>query len=301
MIDFIKGYIPSEQVESTRGCDLQTIDINDGDLKGNPFGMLGNMKLSHQKIGLFISGSIHSYFNDSLLGYGLGNSNDFDFIQIIQCLDVLIDKTGVDWNKAKLTQLEFGFNLATRKPVDEIIQSIRLYDKRAVSSLYNNKSRCSKFFELSNYYVLKVYNKGKHKKLNDNILRIEVRMYPKKLKELKLNSINALRQQESYHRMFAFLMQCIEKLVFVDKTIGISGISPEEEILLRSGISADYWSELRHMYSRTTVKRQFDKFQNIISKHNLDTSKVLVKKALKDKFELLLDKSNKFLLYNNSK
>jgi len=26
-----------------------------------------------------------------------------------------------------------------------------------------------------------------------------------------------------------------------------------------------------------------------------------VKKALKDKFKLLLDKSNKFLLYNNSK
>jgi hypothetical protein len=130
--------------------------FQDGELCGY-FGRLKNLRLLWKPEKISISNSIHKYY----LG---DNSSDFHLFQMHEAVEKLSIDTGIRWEAALVTKLEFGCNIETN--VTSVYRSLQDYGgKHYLPMEYKGKvygQRC-----ILTDYTIKGYDKSLQMKLMD--------------------------------------------------------------------------------------------------------------------------------------
>lgn len=115
-----------------------------------------------------VTGSLHKYWNEGV------NHNDFKFTDLTNAIHSFCNKYQLEPSMLLLQNLEFGVNIKPETNATQIIRDIICFKNRQAIQPYNDEKGCFVEYNMTDYYF-KVYDKGKQYKLQDNILRIEVK------------------------------------------------------------------------------------------------------------------------------
>lgn len=238
------------------------------------------LKVSNNKI----EGSIHQYFNNLINNSHIGNSNDFNYNQLVATIDFLDDKFDLNNHQNKLTTLEFGFNIKPKACATEIIkENVKFYQfKIPTEELFKTK-RASKFFKLTDYRI-KVYDKAKQYGIvEDNVLRIEVHYKTKQFKKFGITTLKDLRDRDKLDRMFDDYLLKFDDLFIIDSLSKVKDKSKRRELkCLLYDISENNFN------NNTAKMRAVKKLKTIVKEERLNTTKNYLKGLLINKFDELL-------------
>lgn len=286
MIDFIRTNFRNVIQENVNLSKYQLIDLNNAELKNKPFWYKGKIKCRESRDKFVVSGSLHTHFNDFILKNDKANTDDFSYIELNSCLDILANDLNVNWDDSTLTEVEFGLNIQLKLPVEKVIKSIKLHKKKAPQTQECNAKKCRIFFKYEDYDI-KIYDKSKQYGLSINILRVEVRLRRDKFSQFGIYTPNHLKDRNKLKQLFNFLLQCWDELVVIDSPVCLNGLTNDEISLLWSGMNEYYWKE-RSDISRQGTHKQYKAYLDFIRKKGLNSTQNTIRELLLAKFEHLM-------------
>jgi hypothetical protein len=224
MIDFVKFLVLDRHSFENHIVKTKVIELNTkfnqstGEVEEYPKrGKDGNLNLAITLNTASISGSIHKYYN-IMMENGNQNYDDFYFSQIEKQIRGLIKKYQIE-NSTRITNLEFGFNLAVEKDPQVILDSNILMNnlKAPNKNLKFSGKGDLKEFQMNDYSI-KIYNKSKQFKLDTNILRVEIKITLKRfLQKLGIFKLEDLLNKDTFFRLFEVLRSKIEGLLIIEE------------------------------------------------------------------------------------
>lgn len=245
------------------------------------------MEVSINEKSAYLKNSLHKMAN--YIEYKKDhNYNDFGHTRVCKTINYL-DKKVIDSLSAKITQLEFGLNINTPIPAENIIVNNVLfhkYQQSNVNTKFNGKGRY-KQFEHSNYYI-KIYDKAKQYKLNDNILRFEIKYKGTKgINPLGVYNLSDLEDKEVLKNLFNDLLKRFDELTIIDEIT--DKVSKKDKKELTNYLSINYWENLSERKNRNLKSRHIKKFNALLEKNSLLSTKQVLRKKLIEKFETLIN------------
>lgn len=236
----------------------------------------------------YVFNSIHKAHNEIHLGE-VQNHNDFGYTGICSMIDH-IRKRVTDVDNASITQFEFGFNIETSIPAEEIITNNVLMHMTSGPNhtrLFNGRGKLKQFDHHN--YVLKIYDKGKQYRLNKNVLRFEVRFQKaREFQKFGIFRLDDLKDKFKLRQLFKYLLQKFEELIIVDQ-FEESRIEPIDlEKLIRYN-NPNYWETTISGFSATTKMRHLRIYKNLLNKYNLLRTKTHLKQLIQDKYIQLIN------------
>ena len=295
MIDNVRLYVnPKDRFEnhitSNNVIDLEAfVDTCTGELKEYPKrGKERNLDIKITQSSASICGSLHKYENLCFKEENQ-NHNDFCFKQMKYLIPHLLELFDME-GKTCLTNLEMGFNIKLdNNPQKLIDNNILMYDLK-------NHNKDMKFSGKGDYkefqktdYSLKIYNKSKQYKLNDNILRIEIKITKKRLlQKLEVYSIEDLLKKDVLFRVFSLLCHEFEKVLIIDNFDSFE-IPLKDLEKLNKYTNPNYWTRIRDDKSYKVRNRLKKDFDLLINRYNLSTTKKELQEKLLLKFWFLIN------------
>ncbi|MCW4470349.1 hypothetical protein OGH69_15350 [Flavobacterium sp. MFBS3-15] len=245
-----------------------------------------NMEVGINNKVVFIKNSIHKLYN-VLENNGEQNHNDLTYSKLSGTINYLRSKfIGLD--DAKLTVLEFGLNISTPIPAEDIIRgNIIRHGGEEYSHRLKFKGKGEYMqFDHTDYYI-KVYDKAKQYGLIDNILRFEIKFIRKReFNKLDVYNITDLLNKDILRRLFDYLLKRFDNMVIIDD---FSYISCEvDKAALNTYTSRRYWTDLSKQYSRQTKSIHKKKFSELLAKYDLLKTRNNLRQSLIDKFHFLI-------------
>lgn len=301
MIDNLRLYVrPKDEFEnhiiSNNVIDLEVfLNTFTSELKNYPKkGKERNLEVKITQFQAVVYGSLHKYEN-LCFEEGNQNHNDFSFNQMKYLIPYLLELFDME-GKTCLTNLEMGFNIKLDGNPQKIIDNnILMYDLK-------NHNKDMKFSGKGDYkefqktdYSLKIYNKSKQYQLNDNILRIEIKIIKRRLlQRLEVYSLEDLLKKDVLFRVFSLLWNEFEKILIIDNFDSFE-IPTKDLEKLNKYTNPNYWTRLRNEKSYKVFKRLEKDFNLLINRYNLGTTKKELKEKLLLKFWYLMDLGNQEL------
>lgn len=295
MVDNIKLFVQNKQkfesyISNNTLSDLTSkINYLTGEILEYPKkGKDLNLEINITKSQSTILGSVHKYYN-LLLDNGNQNFNDFSFCQVKEVIESLIKKYNIE-NNTIITNLEFGFNLEVSKDPKLII------DKNVLMNNYKSPNKNLKFLGKGDYkefqltdYSIKIYSKSKQFKLENNILRVEIKITKKRLlQQLGINSLEDLLYCWSYEKLFTFFREKFEGLNIVDD-FDSNSIPENDYNKIIKYTNPNFWIRLKDKKSAKVIYRLKKDFKYLLSKYNLLKTKKEIEDKLGSKFIELLN------------
>lgn len=247
-----------------------------------------NLEVSITLHSATIFGSIHKYKN-LLEDNGNQNYDDFNFCQIQETIGGLIKKFNIE-RDTKLTNLEFGFNIAVSKDPQIII------DNNVLMNNFKAPNRNEKFngkgdykeFKLTDYRI-KIYNKSKPFKLGYNVLRVELKIVKKRLlNSLGIQCLEDLLDKEVLKNLFKLFVERFQGLNIIDYFEQEK--VPEKDLnKLNRYMSPTYWIRIKSEKSPKQISGLKADFNNLLNKYKLLEMKNEIREKLNSKFIELLD------------
>jgi len=217
---------------------------------------------------IWFSGSLHMFYND-----GKHNHNDFNKSAFQSILNELKISLGIYPENMRILNLEWGFNIIppcqTNYILDRVIQHKSVNKTVKIDCPIDGKYIQ---FKHSNY-ILKLYNKGQHFKLNKELFRIEIKQT--NWSSYRTKGIETLQQFIDVDKTF-FVNEILKKwqmVVFYD----INNLITYSYVIFSSQI---FWSDLRKNSYRKKFKDNFDKLKELnksIGFDNQDKISALIK------------------------
>lgn len=170
-LDFIKTQViglDSEHFFNNKNL-LFTPVLKDGDTLRYYYCEIDNIKIKIYQNSIFLSGSLHKFYNK-----GEHNHNDFNLSAFRDVLRRFYELFKVTPENLKLICLEYGVNLTPPIESDKIINHLMQHKHNDFESKISNDKGNYKQAEHTDF-IVKIYNKGKQYKLNDEVLRIEIK------------------------------------------------------------------------------------------------------------------------------
>jgi hypothetical protein len=235
-----------------------------------------------------ISGSIHKY-NNLLVGNANQNYDDFNFCEVQEVILGLIEKYNIQ-KDTKLTNLEFGFNLAVSKDPKIIIDSNLLMNNYKAHNKHLKFSGTGDYkeFQLTDYRI-KVYNKSKQYKLNTNILRVEIKIIKKRLlQQMGIYCLEDLLDREHIEQLFQLFMNKFEGLNIIDD-YDPETIPEKDRNKLNEYTNPNFWIRIKSEKSPKVIYRLKKDFISLLNKYELLVTKNEIRENLNSKFLELLD------------
>ncbi|MDF0717959.1 hypothetical protein PY092_17480 [Muricauda sp. 334s03] len=154
---------------------------------------------------------------------------------------------------------------------------------------YHGKGQL-KQFDHSNY-VIKVYDKAKQYSIKDkNILRFELKfLKQKEFQNLGIINLQDLKCKVKLRRLFDLLLQRFDELTIIDEIADSSSILKEDRIKLLEYMTPTFWEEKLNGVHTQIKSRHRDKFNSILDKYDLLKTKRVLRYALVNKFNYLID------------
>lgn len=305
MIDNVKLFVSDKQrfeeriekqglMELTNKLSVLTGEVVEYPKKGNDSNLQININLKSTTI----IGSLHKYKN-LVWDNGDQNYDDFNYCHIQEIIRGLIKKYDIEKDTV-LTNLEFGFNLAVSKDPKTIIDSNVLMNnfKAPNKNLKFSGSGDYKEFQLTDYRI-KIYNKSKQYKLNENILRVELKIIQKRLlRKLGVYCLEDLLDKDVLKRLFKLFTEKFEGLIIVDEFD--PEIIPEMACSkLNKYMNSNYWIRIKTQKSPKQISRLKLEFAGLLSKYQLLETKDEIRQGLYSKFQELLDSEDCNSEYRN--
>ncbi|WP_415376401.1 hypothetical protein [Patiriisocius sp. Uisw_017] len=236
----------------------------------------------------YVFNSIHKAHNEIHLGE-VQNHNDFGYDGICKMIDLIHSKV-IDVNTAKLTQFEFGFNIETPIPAEDIITNNVLMHKTKGPNhtrLFNGRGKLKQFDHHN--YVVKIYDKGKQYNLPSNLLRFEIRFQKsKEFQKFGIYQLDDLKDKLKLRLLFKYVIERFSELTIVDQ-IDESLIEQSDLNRLIRYNNPYYWQTTINRYSATTKMRHLRGYNELLIKYNLLNTKTLLKQLLLDKYLQLIN------------
>jgi hypothetical protein len=267
--------------------DIQTGEIMEYPKRGKDL----NLDISLTKQSSYIKGSLHKYHNIRN-DKGDQNYDDFSYPDIENEINGLLIKYELG-DSNYLTNLEFGLNIVLSKDPQLIIDNNLLMYK------CNPPNRDLKFSGKGDYneyqtdnYLIKVYNKSKHYKLDYYILRLEIKIVKKAyLNKLGVFTLEDLLNKDILKRLYIDLKSKIEGLVAVD--MFDSKIIPVRHLnRLNEYINPNYWKRLKLIKTSKQIYKLKKDFKLLLEKYQLLETKKEILLKMDSKFIELLEEFN---------
>lgn len=246
-----------------------------------------NMEISITETQAVVKNSIHKLFN-ILSSKKDHNYNDFHYSQICLVIDYLKDKI-LDVNRAKLTQLEFGFNIEIPVKAEELIrQSVLMHklDGYTLEDNFDGKGYLKSF--VYNDFLIKIYDKSKQFGIRQkNILRVEIKHRKSKaINRFGIFNLEDLKDKVKLELLFLDLLKRFGELTIVDSYQDRDDIPDEVKTKLDAFSSFNYWQAFNNGQTKMVHKRKYEK---LLEEYNLLKIKAKIKTQLIDKFQELIN------------
>ena len=251
----------------------------------------------------YIQGSLHKFYNKCKLNqipdsenYDYledNNYNDFYYQEVLIALEeykYFFD--GLDLNSAHITELEFGFNIITKKPPKEYItQNFLLYQHKAPQNNYAEKGCYFKKFEHAKF-GFKIYSKKDQKQLSINIMRIEIVLKSNHLKDIEIIFFGDLFKTCSIDNLYAYFWEKFHDFQLVDNRFERKEIPTNIVHKIGCLLEPSYWEIHKRKPNLDRKKKELVK---LLTNYNLFTTKSYILQLLDSKYQLLRYSINNYL------
>lgn len=265
---------------------------------------LENMRLVINEKTCHLEGSLHKFYNNVLSsqlsnknlddGYSNdnychlqdNNYNDFHYVEIIMAIEYLIDFfDGLDLNNASISELEFGFNVITKKQPSEYKDlNFLLYEYKAPIKSKSKKGEYFSRFEHSKFEY-KVYSKKDQKKLKTNVMRIEIVLKSNHLKQLGIIQFTDLLALNNIELIFSYFLRRFEKFIIVDNRCEKENLPKEILHEIGNYLEPSFWKARRKVSNTNRIKNRLNKL--LIDFDMLSTKNYLIG-LIENKFNQLM-------------
>lgn len=167
---------------------------------------------------ILLSGSIHKYFNK-----GFHNHNQFTHQNYLDALKRLKNEFAVNPENLYIQTLEYGFNIQPPIKIKSILDNLLMHRQTEIETIVNKNRGYYKQLK-HDKYIFKIYDKSKQYKLNDNLLRLEIKQTNWSENRLK-HGLTTLADFNKIDKSMFFnnLLKKWNELIFYDPTmIGMS-------------------------------------------------------------------------------
>lgn len=289
MIDFIKsfncGLDASVLVHNEFLKFLVTYDPNTGEVPNrNRYSTYNGITFSiSSNATVGISGSLHKYHNE-----GIHNHDDFSYSKLLNVIKDLYAKFGINPKKVYLNNLEFGVNIEL--PYKPQILFDNLVSHKCKPFLIEQEKKMQNAWVNYENYRLKIYDKGLQYGLNNDLLRIEVKVMKMAfISKVQIKTLWDLTDIQKLNKLKDILIYIYDEILFSDSTIDLPSLTHKEQEILKDGGNPKYWAIHKSKAGSNSSKRM---------RHY----KTLVRKYGSYKFhrvgELIDKKVNSLLSYN---
>jgi hypothetical protein len=242
MIDYVKLKIPFRFAIALMERFEFIIEVNE------QTGELGKIKRANweglefkiiQDKHLYLSGSLHKSFQQGR------NCNDYSFSDLIATLQNLTFQTGIPLKELRIENIEIGLNLRNIPlPPDQLIKSFLAYKGTTFESMESKKRKVSLGRKcILQRFEIKIYNKGKQYKLNEEVLRIELKF--KKMKDLNdgglFNLSDLLANVNILQYLKDKLLSTFSNIVTIDNRLKTARVTQKERTFIDLASNRDYW------------------------------------------------------------
>jgi len=293
--DKFENFIVSKKlIDLVTSINLFTSEVSIYPKKGK----FKNLDVSITLINAYIQGSLHK-LNNLLLFDEDQNHNEFSFCQIKEVIAYLTKKFDIE-NSTSLTNLEFGFNINVCKNPQEILDyNILMYKNKHHNrdEKYGGRGDFKEFKTTD--FNIKIYNKSKQYFLEEDILRIELKITSKRyLQKLGIYKLEDLSDLKVIYNLFERLLKELDELVIIDEFYCLNIPKTDKEDLIRF-TNPNFWINLKKEKSLKVCNRIKRDFHNLIEKHNLQKTKREITNKIIQKFEDLISECNENYFLSN--
>lgn len=237
---------------------------------------------------VYLRNSLHKLYN-IIDGDTEHNYNDFNYAALCFTIDFLCSKL-IDLEHQNITQLEFGLNVSTPIPAEEIIENNLLMQQYKLPNRNEGfQGRGAyKQFNHANYFI-KIYDKAKQYRRPENILRYELKFINRKdFNKLGIHKITDLKSKEHLQKLFSISMKRFEELLIVD-AFDDSDLPVEIVHKLAYYLNPFSWTELSERKNRNKKSKIKKDLETILTDYDLLKTKSYLKEALILKFNQLIN------------
>lgn len=244
-----------------------------------------------------IKNSIHKAH--SLKFKKFGNHTDFHFTEMVNILEFLCDKYGLNPSETYIRKLEIGVNIIVDyNPMDYINKLTAFQFKKAPVEMktYQNKDYGKKIF--TSQYQLKLYDKGiqmyasERKTIKNKIIRFEAVIKKQKLNSLEVYTIDDLLNGDKFNVLVDFLHEVLFEINFQDK-YDLTCLDSRALELYFAGSNTRYWKHISKC-NHVTSSRKRKKYKEIVLK--LEKNKSISNPLILDLRKKLIKKINQLSL-----
>jgi len=290
MIDFIKTKnieLPNPEILEWEFTTNQTT----GEIRPVEVAEYNGLKFKRKSGKIFLSGSLHRYFNE-----GQHNYNDFHYNDLKNVLNDIKTRFKLNLDTTEIENVEVGINLVIPYSPDKVINSLVLHRGQPFCKFPKGRGvECSH----AQYYI-KVYDKGLQFKLSENVLRLEIKVIKMQFlqsQNIPLRTLNDLLNTDILQGLGELLTRTIEEIIWTDsKLLNSKKVPDKYRLLLANGSNPLYWINLKpertdpdYSRKRKSYYRELARFEKIISKYGNELKPEILTKS-RDKFTDLLTK-----------
>jgi hypothetical protein len=184
-----------------------------------------------------VKGSLHKFHNK-----GQHNADQFTVNSLLLTLDELVCSYGFNLFTSTINNIEFGVNVELPFPVSQVLKNLICYKNEPF--YLDTHSDTPYYVCLLQRYAVKVYDKGKQRGLNANLLRFEIRVRKMAYFNgtgIKLSTLADLANVANYEPLGALLTTTFNEILFDDPTIRTANLTPEQKTIYRNGRNPRYW------------------------------------------------------------
>ena len=186
-----------------------------------------DLKLTDSKGGgyrLNIKGSLHKYANS-----GKHNADRFTFDRLQNAISSLTDVTGINSDRYALSGIEIGLNIPLNEPPQRIFKNVVSYGNKPFEAM--NKKRSGLGLECTlRQYSIKVYDKGRQSRKNENILRFEVAVNKMQLLDgYGISTLADLTAPEKVQPLVRLLLDAASRIIWTDTAANLSQMTDRQQ------------------------------------------------------------------------
>lgn len=295
MIDFVRIQYQGngkshEFIENVVDFDKITsrVDLRTGTLDTTTKTMLKSLDITIGENVINVKNSLHKMFNLSNEGVK-HNYNDFTYSNLVDTIEFMKSKLkGIE--KGYITQMEFGLNIPVTKPAQNILrENVLMHNYECFNSNNQYKGRGEYREFVHENYSIKIYDKAKQYKRPDNILRVEIKFTRRKeFNRLGIWNLDDLKSKEKLFILFKYLLKRLDELTILDSFDEVTIPSEQDRTNLIQYSNYLFWQKLQGVSKKYFKAKHKKRFNELIRKYNLDTTKRQIRLQLIQKMRELL-------------
>ena len=250
------------------------------------------LKIYEERKTLIAKGSLPKIANGK-------NNVDLSFKEITKLFRYLKEDLFIDPSKSILRNIEFGLNIEIPKSPNDILDKFLMYRTNPFIPMRSNSTR-HKFGGVESnlsQFRIKIYDKGKQMDLEENLMRIEIKVNKMqffKTHKIRIKHLSNLADKTVLEGLGSILIEIYGSILKCCK-INTETLKPKYQELMKSGCYPSYWTKLHKEDSQRCFRKRklFIKLQN---ENRLESLHNLIQNRISKKWQYLLNQSEGMIL-----